>query len=657
MGTLFVYAIKSGICLTVFYLFYKFLLSNETFHKLNRAALLGILILSLTLPAFNFNFSMAVSEQNFEIPMEFILLAQSNIALPQPEAAGVTFMHFLLLAYIVGIVFFAVRNIFSIIKICILIRTGKKQRIENNITIVLTANNISPFSWFRYIVICEKDFAENGEAIVEHEKAHIAKRHSLDLLLCEIYDIVQWFNPAAWLFKRELQNIHEYQADETVINKGIDTKQYKLLLIQKAVGERLFVMANNFNKNKLSKRIKMMSKQKSNPYSRLKYLYVLPLLALVVTVFANPQVQNEMNRISAVSINDFAPASDADTENDYLAENSTTTVVDTAIVIRGNDTINVTIINENSKPQTLYIIDGEIVDNIDSAYSYITVTVRDSITEHDKNENNIIVVTINQDDDSKKSAYTPKKFPTNKKTVIVNTDTISDTEYFSLPLIGNYSKFTINGNSYSVKYQENLNLDSIQKQINAQMLKIGSTKHQLNVDRKSLDSIQKQINAKMLKINSNTRQLNEDRKKLDLIQKQINIKLNSGVHQLNGEVINFDSLITKVIMPKHNRIIDSMKHNGFLNLKVNKKGNECSYSIDTLAISNFGSFNLDATPLIINATPLVILDDEEIKFEDLENIKSEKILSVSVLKQEVAKKHYGQRGINGVIVIETKNEE
>jgi len=728
MGTLFVYAIKSGICLAVFCLFYKFLLSNETFHKLNRAALLGILILSLVLPVFNFNFS---TPAEFEIPLEFILMAQSSIALPQPEMAKITFVHFLLLAYILGIIFFAARNIFSIIKICILIKTGKKQRIENNITLVLTAGNISPFSWFRYIAICEKDFAENGLAIVEHEKAHITKRHSLDLLLCEMYGIVQWFNPAAWLFRRELQNIHEYQADETVINKGMDTKLYKLLLIQKAVGERLFAMANNFNNKKLQKRIKMMSKQKSNPYSRLKYLCILPLLALVVTVFANPKVQDEMNRISAVSINDFVPANDAGNENAYFAENSTTIAADTAIIIYGNDTIIMALENEK---QHWDVLNGEIVDNIGTLFANIIILPKDSIGEHYQNRNDTIVVAIRQNGDKK--SYGLVKSSTNGKTVIVKSGAATDVKYFSFPDSDAYIK--INADSiYSALNLSKLNLDSLAQQHNlgkiinynwewdsigqpssvtmrnskGEILKLDLLKHQINGKMMNLDSINQTLKGKMVRYNSNwnwesisiEQLLKTGSLTLPNIEGKITklysigqqgaksytikklemaeiVRLDSLRHQLNGKITKLDSIKPQVVRVPQGSVV-RYYYDGDKITKITK--------LDSLGQFNWEKMNLDSlveqtsfneiilkslkqqfswkkmhpdstytlSSLMLNTRPLVILDDKEIKFDDMDKINPKQIESITILKDDEAKEEYGLRGHNGVIIINTKKKK
>ena len=46
MGTFLVYILKSAVCLAMFYLFYRLLLSKETFHRFNRMALLGVRAIS-----------------------------------------------------------------------------------------------------------------------------------------------------------------------------------------------------------------------------------------------------------------------------------------------------------------------------------------------------------------------------------------------------------------------------------------------------------------------------------------------------------------------------------------------------------------------------------------------------------------------------------
>ena len=182
------------------------------------------------------------------------------------------------------------------------------QKLVDGIHLILTDQPVAPFSWMQTIVISRKDFEESGIEIMTHEMAHIKARHSIDLLISEICILFHWFNPSVWLLRQELQNIHEYEADESVLNQGVDAKRYQLLLIKKAVGAQRFTsMANSFNHSSLKKRIAMMLKQKSSPWARLKYLYVLPLAALTVVAFARPEISHELEKISSVKISEIIP--------------------------------------------------------------------------------------------------------------------------------------------------------------------------------------------------------------------------------------------------------------------------------------------------------------------------------------------------------------
>ena len=315
MGILFVYILKSSFCLAVFYLFYRLLLSRETFHRFNRIALLGILLLSCLLPFVEVSVRRPVEMYQTMMTWEQWLLltdlAGTETHAVQVQENVLTWIQGLLLVYLFGILFFMLRNIYSLFGLWVLLKSGRREKVSDYVVTVVKAvlivheREISPFSWMRYIVISQKDLHENGREILTHELAHIRNRHSWDLFAADICIFFQWFNPAAWLLKQELQNIHEYEADETVINEGVDARQYQLLLIKKAVGTRLYSMANSFNHSKLKKRITMMLKEKSSPWARLKYLYVLPVAAIAVTAFARPEVSETVEEISAVKVNDL----------------------------------------------------------------------------------------------------------------------------------------------------------------------------------------------------------------------------------------------------------------------------------------------------------------------------------------------------------------
>ena len=311
MGVFFIYILKSSVCLVLFYLFFRLLLSKETFHRFNRMALLGVLFFSLLIPCIEVTTRHQVEVQQAVLSIEQLLLMAELEATPAnvgavQETSAISWVQIVLLVYLAGILFLACRNIYSLICLFRLIHSGKHEKLEKGVTLVVHNQEIAPFSWMNYIVISRKDLEENGREILIHEMAHIHHRHSVDLLVADICIFFQWFNPGAWLLKQELQNVHEYEADETVINEGVNAKEYQLLLIKKAVSTRLYSMANSFNHSKLKKRITMMLKEKSNPWARLKYLYVLPLAAIAVTAFARPEISEKMEEISAVKVNDLA---------------------------------------------------------------------------------------------------------------------------------------------------------------------------------------------------------------------------------------------------------------------------------------------------------------------------------------------------------------
>ena len=316
MGLFFVYILKSSVCLAIFYLFYRLLLARETFHRFNRFSLLGILLLSCLLPLVEVSVKQETEVHQTMLTLEQLLMMADAVnateAGASAETATVTWIQVALLVYLAGIVFFAFRNVCSLVRLLMLLKSGKKEDIgsylpsrKERVTLIVHNRDIAPFSWMGYIVISRKDLEENGREILIHELAHIHNRHSWDLLVADVCIFFQWFNPASWLLKQELQNIHEFEADETVIKEGVDAKQYQLLLIKKAVGTRLYSIANSFNHSKLKKRITMMLKEKSSPWARLKYLYVLPVAAIAVTAFARPEVSETVEEISAVKVNDL----------------------------------------------------------------------------------------------------------------------------------------------------------------------------------------------------------------------------------------------------------------------------------------------------------------------------------------------------------------
>ena len=303
MGAFFVYILKSAICLALFYLGYRLLLSRDTFLRFNRFALLSGFGLAALLPL------VRVGVEGVS-PLGPALEEWGRIAAPVEPAAtaspAVSCYSIGLAIYLMGVLFFIARFLWGVVSLIRLIRAGRRERLADGSWLVLHRLPLAPFSWLRYIFLAEKDLLSKPELILAHEQAHIRMRHTWDLLFTELFLWLQWFNPAAWLLRQELQAVHEFEADAAVLGMGYDSKEYKLLLIEKAVGSSRYTLANSLNHSSLINRITMMQKRKSNPWARMKYAFVLPVAATAMAAFARPEISQQMAEISSAKITDLS---------------------------------------------------------------------------------------------------------------------------------------------------------------------------------------------------------------------------------------------------------------------------------------------------------------------------------------------------------------
>ena len=284
---LFIYQIKVGLCLIAFYLLWKLLLSRETFHRFNRVALLVVMVLALVLPWIRLSLDATVQVAKPMVVLEDLLVTSDGAAATQQASSSWGVMDIAAVAYFIGVAMVLAWLLHSQWSLHRLLKQGRRESLPGGITLHVVPGDQSPFSYFKHIVISEQDYRDNPHEILTHEQAHIGLRHSWDVLFMSVVTLFQWWNPAAWLLGRELRQVHEYEADEAVLNQGINAKQYQLLLIRKSVGDKLFSMANNFNYQSLKKRIRMMSMNKSSRWNRLRALAVVPVIALALLAFAN----------------------------------------------------------------------------------------------------------------------------------------------------------------------------------------------------------------------------------------------------------------------------------------------------------------------------------------------------------------------------------
>lgn len=302
MTDVLMYALKSAFVLFLLYVPYTLLLHRDSFFRLNRFVLLGVLLLSLVLPLCNVSWlSMdrqpvvhAAQMQMVEIGIPVNVLSQNDVVDEMAEASApssFTLFGLLTLIYIIGMAVVLLLRLWQMGSLRLQLRRGSLWRhSEDGITVYCHADRVAPFSWMNSIVISEEDYVESGREIILHETGHIRFRHSWDVLLLTLVQMVQWWNPLAYMAGISLRDVHEYEADDYVLRQGVSASAYQMLLLKKAVGYGSYTFANNFNHSLTKKRITMMRKSKSNPWMRSKVLYVIPVTTLALSAFATPEI-------------------------------------------------------------------------------------------------------------------------------------------------------------------------------------------------------------------------------------------------------------------------------------------------------------------------------------------------------------------------------
>lgn len=284
------FIIKSAITLALLYSCFFLFLSKETFHRFNRFMLVGIMLVSLITPLLHFTTeSPTVINEEFHAMQTFIEQSPAIANSAATEADGITWSQAITWIYLTGVGIMLLITIVQSLSLIRYMSGGLRHTDKHGNTVILQKGDIPPFSIFRYIVMSVKDYETHSQHILTHEQEHIRLGHTYDLILLEAMKTLQWFNPFVWFICRDLKSVHEYEADQAVINQGIDAKSYQQLLVMKVVGNRLQPFTNNLNHGSLKKRITMMYKKKSNRWLMLKSLCAIPALALALNAFATPE--------------------------------------------------------------------------------------------------------------------------------------------------------------------------------------------------------------------------------------------------------------------------------------------------------------------------------------------------------------------------------
>ena len=313
------YQFKVAVILLCFYVFYRLLMSKETFHRLNRFLLMGMLVGSFVLPFCVIKIHRiepAPAAQAMPVQEEYVA-EMPPITMPQavieeytgpenlivdiqeaesPEPAPVApvrkrepFDWWLLAVavWFAGCVFHLSRTVLSVLQVRRLIRTGKVVWSDGKVRLYVVDLNISPFSWMNTIVLSAQDYESyNRQVIIDHEMAHVRRGHSIDLILVDVLSAMQWFNPVTNMLRKDLQDVHEFQADGRVLKDGFDAKAYQYMLLGKVASMSGYSVTNHFKKQNLSNRISMMNRKDSKFARAFKALYAPLLTGIVLMMFA-----------------------------------------------------------------------------------------------------------------------------------------------------------------------------------------------------------------------------------------------------------------------------------------------------------------------------------------------------------------------------------
>jgi TonB family protein len=280
-----IYDLKVAVLVAVFYMFYRLLLSRETFHRTNRLVLLATAVASFILPlcVITLHKTVVVSGTGM-VSFDGLGMAEAvDAAEPQMPLWQII----AIVAFFAGMAVTLGHTLVGILKVWRLIRHSERHQESDGIIICVTDHDVSPFSFCRYIVLSRSDYEANEASVLAHERGHIHQRHSLDVLLVDTLTALQWFNPAMWMLRQDLRAIHEYEADAAVLSQGINMRQYQYLLIQKAVATCGYSVANGITHSTLKNRIHMMlTNKKTNSASWMKLLAMLPIVGAALALNA-----------------------------------------------------------------------------------------------------------------------------------------------------------------------------------------------------------------------------------------------------------------------------------------------------------------------------------------------------------------------------------
>ncbi|GGE37583.1 M56 family metallopeptidase [Psychroflexus planctonicus] len=269
----------------LFLLVYQ-LIKKEPFFQLNRFYLLFTLIASFALPFVEWNwFQFNLEQETFQklnainLPEVVIGNDAASTTKNTQQHTSIQYMAILENLYFLG---FSIAVSLLYIKVEGLIQLIQENNSlpKPNCKLVYLKGEHEAFSFYNYVFIGEEICPKQQITILAHEQQHVKLKHSLDNSFVAALRVFMWFNPLLYYYQKELQLLHEYQADAKVCEQH-NPKTYAWQLLNSAFKTKnMSLMSSFYHSSFIKNRITMLQKRNKNSQSIFKYAIVTPILLM-----------------------------------------------------------------------------------------------------------------------------------------------------------------------------------------------------------------------------------------------------------------------------------------------------------------------------------------------------------------------------------------
>ncbi|WP_298239108.1 M56 family metallopeptidase [uncultured Algibacter sp.] len=611
------YLIKVSAVIAIFYIIYKVFLDRYTFFESNRWFLLFGLITAFAIP---FLVIPVYIESSPAIVPDYLYAGTTSNVVEQ--RATFNLVDTITSIYLLGLVAFSIRFIIQIAALFLIIIKNKKEK-EGHYIFIKTNSNISPFSFFNWIVYNPKDYSQTElSLIIAHEKVHACQFHSVDVLLTQLSCIILWFNPFIWLYNKDLKQNLEFIADKNAQQNSNCKKSYQYTLLKTSMPTHQLALSNNFYNSLIKKRIVMLQKSKSKKINQIKYILVVPLLTLFLMSFNTKTIFIEkenplINELNSFNFNEDKPET----------EQQTNLIAEEPIINKEYGNTKET--KKESKPSI-------VNNNLDKA----------------KNVQDFIITKNSSDADLDKLISKIKAAGVDIKFKGVKRNSKGEITSIKIEAKSKNSNASFNLNS-----DETIEPIKISFKKGGKNLSIGNTSaiHRLHTSGKDHNVFiysDEDDDRKIHKITGDSIHYTYATKKgkYHVLSKNKKVEIISS-DDSDGEV--------EVIIESDDDNDENHEEDAII-IKNGKTITTSNKGSNTFKVKTLGNSKSDSKIIITSddkEQPLFIVDGEEYEKTGIDDIKPDNIESINVLKGESAEKKYGNKGKNGVVEIITKKKK